>query len=298
MIDHAVLRKTFAYSPQQPATCIFRSAEITHLLSSGLLPIEGQGLDLGCGDGQVTRILRGHLNATWEVVGLDPDAKELELAKSLGGYRALLCSEGQMIDAPSASFDFVFSNSVLEHIPELDPVFTEVSRVLKTNGKFIFTVPSSEFHQCLAGPALSGWLATGETDRNRYREALDRRLNHLRYWDIGDWQRLLSVHGFSLEHSSEYLRPKELRLWETISNLTSGILFRLKGSVVRPIEIQRSLGVRRLVLPTWISFLATILQAWIQLRLRTLNVSSDSKNVRGACLLILGRKMSYAPLNQ
>jgi SAM-dependent methyltransferase len=37
------------------------------------------------------------------------------------------------------------SNSVLEHIPELDPVLAEVARVLQAGGTFIFCVPSENF---------------------------------------------------------------------------------------------------------------------------------------------------------
>lgn len=41
----------------------------------------------------------------------------------------------------SNSLDFVFSGDDLEHIPEAQVALNEISRVLKENGKFIFTVP-------------------------------------------------------------------------------------------------------------------------------------------------------------
>jgi len=40
-----------------------------------------------------------------------------------------------------ASFQTVISNSVLEHIPDLDAVLLETARVLKPGGMFIFASP-------------------------------------------------------------------------------------------------------------------------------------------------------------
>jgi len=43
----------------------------------------------------------------------------------------------------------MFSNSVLEHIYDINMVLKEVSRVLKENGKLVFTVPSNQFSSYL-----------------------------------------------------------------------------------------------------------------------------------------------------
>jgi SAM-dependent methyltransferase len=45
---------------------------------------------------------------------------------------------------PSEHFDFILSSDVLEHVPEPQKALSEIYRVLKPGGKFIFTVPFGE----------------------------------------------------------------------------------------------------------------------------------------------------------
>ncbi|MFX0195933.1 MAG: class I SAM-dependent methyltransferase [Candidatus Hodarchaeota archaeon] len=45
---------------------------------------------------------------------------------------------------PSNHFDFILSSDVLEHVPEPQRALSEIQRVLKPGGKFIFTVPFVE----------------------------------------------------------------------------------------------------------------------------------------------------------
>jgi len=146
---------------------------------------------------------------------------------------------GDRIPEPDASFDFVFSNSVLEHIDDLEPVITEVARVLRAGGTFLFTVPSAGFHDCLGGPLLP-WVG-----RSAYAAQIDRRCAHIRYWSKPDWEGCMQRHGLGLTHASEYLTAPEVRRWETLARFTSGLLYPLFRSRLRPIEIQRRLGLRR-----------------------------------------------------
>ncbi len=59
------------------------------LARQDVLPRSGTGLDLGCGDGRVTRLVPDELGARWTLTGLDPDELELELATSCGIYDVL-----------------------------------------------------------------------------------------------------------------------------------------------------------------------------------------------------------------
>jgi hypothetical protein len=54
MVNKTLLSLNLRTFPHQPATCIFRTIEIDHILKSGVLPKAGYGLDLGCGDGRIT----------------------------------------------------------------------------------------------------------------------------------------------------------------------------------------------------------------------------------------------------
>jgi SAM-dependent methyltransferase len=133
----------------------------------------------------------------------------------------------------------VFSNSVLEHVDDINGVLTEVARLLRSGGTFVFTVPSRDFQSCLRGPVLPG------RDRWAYLERMDRRLYHLRYWGEQDWAQLLEPLGLRVEMARPYMSRAYVRRWERISGFTAGVLYLLWHRQAPPIEIQRRLGMRR-----------------------------------------------------
>jgi SAM-dependent methyltransferase len=222
--------------PFQPATALWRAVEVEHLLSSGLP--DGRGLDLGCGDGLLTRIVLEEAGNR-DVVGVDTDPAEAAQAKGLGIYAAVHVTGGDRVPEQDGSFDWVLSNSVLEHIDDLEPVLAEMARILSPGGQFVFTVPGPDFHACLHGPVLPG------LSRDDYVRRLDARLAHLRYWGREQWEAALGRHGMSIERLSCYLTVSEVQRWESISRLTAGVLYGLGRRRRRPIEIQRRLGMRK-----------------------------------------------------
>ncbi len=192
---------------------------------------------MGCGDGLLTRIILEQ-SGRREIVGVDPDPAEVAQASTLGIYSALHVAGGESVPEPEGSFDWVLSNSVLEHIPNLDPVLKEVARLLRPGGEFVFTVPGPEFHACLRG-SLTG------RSRIQYLRHLDERLAHFRYWGRAEWDAALASRGLRVQSTSEYLTQSEVRRWESVSRVTAGALYVLARRKRRPIEIQRSLGMRR-----------------------------------------------------
>ena len=61
-----------------------------------------------------------------------------------GGYKnGVQCQDVQLLTYASAQFDLCTSTEVFEHVPDDMQGFREVLRVLRTGGKFIFTVPLS-----------------------------------------------------------------------------------------------------------------------------------------------------------
>ena len=223
--------------PFQPATGVWRSAEIAALLEHGLP--EGVGLDVGCGDGLLTGIINERLEGSRTWVGIDPDPEEIALASETGLYSECIATGGGTLPFSDDSFDFALSNSVLEHIPVLDPVLKEVARVLKKDGHFLFTVPSSQFHSALHGPLLPFG------GRSNYLATVDKRCAHIRYWSEDDWRTALDRSGLSVVAAKPYLSKTETQRWETCSRLTGGLLYSLFGRSQQPIEIQRRLGMRR-----------------------------------------------------
>jgi SAM-dependent methyltransferase len=249
--------------PFQPATAWWRAFEVAQLLRH---PIPaGLCLDVGCGDGLLTKILVSHAAPaarTW--VGVEPDPAEATLARQGNFYGQVLSATADRIDWPDGQFDFALSNSVLEHVPRIEPVLQEVARVLKPGASFVITVPSARFHDCLRGPSVLRKFLLRQ-GRAQYLEQIDRRLAHRNYWDEVQWRQALSVTGFTYVESSSYLAAAEVRRWEAISNLTAGVLYELMGRRP-PIEIQRGFGLRRAyVIPYWMArWLAALLGAAVR----------------------------------
>jgi SAM-dependent methyltransferase len=232
-----LLLSLLSENPFQPATSWWRAIELAAVVRHGLPG--ATGLDLGCGDGKLMSIVLGASGTSPSLVGVDIDALETRDAVASGVYQRVHTAPGERIPEPDASFDFVFSNSVLEHIDDLEPVIAEVQRLLRPNGAFVFTVPSAGFHDCLAGPLLP-W-----SDRQRYLETIDRRCAHRRYWSEAQWRECLARHGLDVAHAVPYLTAPEVQRWETLSRFTAGVLYALVGGRMQPIEIQRALRVRR-----------------------------------------------------
>ncbi|MFM7094906.1 MAG: class I SAM-dependent methyltransferase, partial [Actinomycetota bacterium] len=126
-------------------------------------------LDVGCGEGQISRRLAA-LGKHRLVVGLDPTERHIEVARARGGnvdYRV-----GVVDDLPFAegTFDAVVACLVFEHVDNVDGAIREVSRVLEPGGTFLFLLN----HPLLQTPN-SGWIDDQILDPPE------------QYWRIGEY---------------------------------------------------------------------------------------------------------------
>lgn len=88
-------------------------------------------LDLGCGDGVLTRKLA---ELGCEVVGVDSSAAQVEAARKLGVEAYVMSAE----ELPyRGEFDAVFSNAVLHWIKRAEAMIERVYRALRTGGRFV-----------------------------------------------------------------------------------------------------------------------------------------------------------------
>ena len=278
-IDRNLLSEFVARYPAQPATAFWRGIEID-VLAQADIP-DGLGLDLGCGDGILTDILFQRSGRKPRLVGIDPDPLETDAARKYDFYERIHTVGGDKIPEPDATFDYVISNSVLEHIANLEPVIREIGRVLKPGGRFFYTVPCPGLHENLAGSILPG------SDRRSYLAKLDKRLAHFNYLTREDWQNLCGQYGMTVESVTGYLGQKATRRWETLSRFTGGLLHTLSFGQKRPIEIQRALKLRdiqnrgRFPRP-----MATVLSGLIGAGL-----GGEDEAERPSCLLVTGRRL-------
>ena len=127
------------YLNEAPVPLAYERAFECHILSQQ--KFEHPILDIGCGDGIFAKILFDEKIDT----GIDPLDYELESAKQYNMYDELIEAFGDKIPKGDNIYKTVFSNSVLEHIENLDPVLKEINRVLISGGIFYATIPTNYF---------------------------------------------------------------------------------------------------------------------------------------------------------
>jgi trans-aconitate methyltransferase len=88
-------------------------------------------LDLGCGDGALTKKL---VDLGCEVVAIDSSAPQVQAARKLGLDAHVLGGENLPF---KEEFDAVFSNAVLHWIKDADTMIAGVYRALRPEGRFV-----------------------------------------------------------------------------------------------------------------------------------------------------------------
>jgi len=109
-----------------------------------ILPLAGEEiegarrvLDVGCGDGQISR-LAAAIDGVDLVVGLDPTWNQVAVAASRGGATGFVRAPADRLPFADATFDAVVACLVFEHIDAVDEAIAEVARVLEPGGRFCF----------------------------------------------------------------------------------------------------------------------------------------------------------------
>jgi SAM-dependent methyltransferase len=276
-----ILRKLALGSIFQPATLFWRLFEIEALVRKTRM--RGRILDLGCGDGRVTGTIFSSKGSSWNdsgactLVGIDPDVEDSAIARRSGLYERVHTCSATDIPEEDDSFDFCFANSVIEHIPDIDEVLAEVGRVLKPNGKFIFTVPSAGFDRLMKTSRFWAEKFTGG-DLEEYSRMIDARLAHYHYYDHDKAEAMLKDVDLEIVQEESYFPESAVRIWESISNPTAGYLYRLLGSRLRPHAIQKKTGLLRLQYAIPGSIQTCILSSFLKPKIK--RVLRDSKHDR------------------
>jgi SAM-dependent methyltransferase len=228
-------------------------------------------LDVGCGDGHFSQMTFGERIRA----GIDPWWNPLQKAHDSGMYEVLAQAMGDRLPFADATFASAFSNSVLEHIPDIQPVLNEVNRVLKEDGRFLITLPSHYFTEWLGGAALFEKVgAKGAADW--YRQRFNGISRHAHTDPPEVWAARLAGAGFAIERWQYYFSQEALRALEMghAQGIPSAVMHALTGHwIVAP----------------WESSLK-----WTERWLRP--YYDEPFGDRGAYLLIIARKKADGPI--
>ena len=127
------------FPPQSHPYRIFQQTILEHLQPGHTV------LEIGCGRGAPNLVrLKGRAN---KLIGID--VVDFEVADP-----ELLLLNRDVCDMSciaSASVDLSYSRSVMEHIKDVQSAYSEISRILRPGGKYIFLTPSAWDYASIAG---------------------------------------------------------------------------------------------------------------------------------------------------
>jgi 2-polyprenyl-3-methyl-5-hydroxy-6-metoxy-1,4-benzoquinol methylase len=114
----------------------YAGAEINWLKASWC----GRLLDNGCGSGEILAKLRA---LGWDTVGIDPDPKAVEVARTTFGLNVY---QGTLENTPLSEpdFDVIMMRHVVEHLPDPRETFKTCRQLLKPGGRLVVVTPNVE----------------------------------------------------------------------------------------------------------------------------------------------------------
>jgi ubiquinone/menaquinone biosynthesis C-methylase UbiE len=191
-----------------PPVSLWRSIEARALAQ---LDFPAPLLDFGCGDGLFTEAVFGKQP---DVFGCDIAKGELPGARDSGVYtNGVQFGDGHALPYRSNTFGSVYSNSVVEHIPDPQNVLPELSRVLRPGGILVLTVPSDQFHSLLDGVRHAPSKEVGKA----YADGVDKLLAHFHYHTVDEWRVLLQTVGMKLVQATYYVSPDATATWDRMN---------------------------------------------------------------------------------
>nr|WP_300307930.1 malonyl-ACP O-methyltransferase BioC [Halomonas sp.] len=163
-VAHAFSRAAPRYRELARAQAIMADMLLPHLPSSAQ-----QVLDVGCGPGDLTRVL-SHRYPQASLTGLDLSAAMLVEARRytpapFSERIQWLCGDAQQLPLEAGSQDLVVSNLAIQWCPDLKQTLQEIRRVTKAGGKAVINTLApgtlQEIQQAWSPSAADG--STGDT---------------------------------------------------------------------------------------------------------------------------------------
>lgn len=172
-------------------------------------------LDFGCGNGIWLERLLSNSNA--DGMGVDIAEKLIKEAQARPGKRGRYVCTAHSLPLKDNNFDFCISFDVFEHIEDKELAISEIFRIMKPGGRFLFYIlnPNNKY--------TYDWLFEKLGSDYLYRRADHRREL---FPDPGEFSTLLKKQGFKNVGYTLYDGPANLT-WDTFCYLYLSILEKL-----------------------------------------------------------------------
>jgi len=197
-----------------PASKLFRAIELkTVYKECKNMDFKEPSVDIGCGDGYMSSILFDK-KFTY---GVDNgEAKDIQIAIKKKLYKKVLIEGAEKMSLKSSSVNFIFSNSVIEHISNNEAVLSETSRILKKNGVFVFTSPSHLFSKYLYISNILNRIGLAFIG-NWYAYKRNKMLNHYHIYSHIEWTKRLVRYGLKVIKYKYYISKDCLIFWDKLA---------------------------------------------------------------------------------
>jgi SAM-dependent methyltransferase len=181
-----------------------------------LVPTPGRlTLDVGCGEGRVTRDLAalGH-----RVIGVDASETMIAAAREAGTDGEYVVADAAQLPFPDAHADLVVAFMSLMDVDDMHAAVGELARVLEPGGRLALAVvhPLNSAHEVdREQPEDRLVLVEDYFDRRRYTDTIERddvkMTFESRHWTFEDYFDALLAPGFRIEAVREVGDPKHPR---------------------------------------------------------------------------------------
>lgn len=226
-------------------------------------------LDIGCGDGQFASILfKDQID-----FGLDISEREIDLCKEKGKYKFLLLADSTKMPFKDNCFSTIISNSVFEHVDNIEKLLKEIQRVLKKDGTLIFTTHTNLYRKYLLFPDIFKRIKM-ERIGKAYIVLLNYLWKHTSIFSRRKWLNLLKENGFEVLESRYYMFKKTTRIFDLFLPFVAPQYF-----------LKKITNKWRFIIPQKIrKIFKDKLNKYFLLE------KSNSNNVYGACILLRVKK--------
>ncbi len=243
------------------AVALCRSVEAKNFAS---VKMNAPILDIGCGFGEFAQVFCDD----YIDMGLDNAPLDLLAASKVKKYKNLLLGDARHLPFANESYATVMSVSSLEHITDVDRVFTEAYRILKPGGLFIASMETNEvdkhmFYSQLLKKIGLHWLS------DLYMRKFNRMFHRYTLLSQEAWEKQIEKSGFKIQETRNIVTPKIIKLFD-IFTLTAW-----PSQLLRPV-----IGKRIVYRPQFIVDLLTSL--FIKL--------VDEEQTNGTVLFLIARK--------